>query len=76
MFERLLTALIIVFMICFLAWNAMCLSTDNKTLRRENNRLGLHIARVDRTMPKLKILYESLTELEKIELNAEVGRFK
>jgi len=70
--ERLLTAFIVILIIGLLGWNAMVLKAENTTLKRENNHLELKIAQIHRAEPWIKVLNESLTELEKDELDVKV----
>ena len=76
MLDRLLAAFTLLLFIGLLAWNSMYMSMKARTLQRENNSLELHIARIERAMPWIAVLNESLTDLEKAELDAKVGRFK
>jgi len=76
MFERLLAAVIIILIIGLLTWNAMVLKAENITLKRENNHLELKIAQIHRAEPWIKILNESLTELEKDELDLKAEQLK
>ena len=76
MLDRLLAALVLLLTIGVLTWCAMDLNMKTRTLQRENNSLELHIARIERAMPWIAVLNESLTDLEKAELDAKVGRFK
>ena len=78
MLERLLAALSLILIIGLLACFVMVLKVENKTLRQENNHLESQIAQIHRAEPWIEVLNESLTELEKYELDIKVeqGRIK
>ena len=76
MLNKLLTAFALLLIIGVLAWCAMDLKMRTKTLQHENNILKLRIARTDRAMPWIKVLNESLTELEKNELDLKAEQLR
>jgi len=74
MLDRLLATLALLLVVGILAWAAMDLNMKAMELHRENNSLKLYIAKIDRAMPWIKTLNESLTDLEKCELDLKVER--